>query len=70
MWNILIKNRIFLSIPTLIAVIVFIFIGYLFSVFVARYVFLVACVTWLILNIDAYIYSDRSAFFRDEKKSS
>jgi oligosaccharide repeat unit polymerase len=70
MWNILIRRHVFLSIPILISIIVFILMGYIFSVFVARYVFLVACVAWVTLIMDEYIYSGRYAILVDEKKSS
>lgn len=70
MWNILIRRHVFLSISILVSIIVFILMGYIFSVFVARYVFLVACATWVILMMDEYIYSGRHAILSDEKKSS
>lgn len=54
--HILAKTHAWLALSTFLAVIVFIFMGYLFSVFVARYVFLIATVTWLLFNLNAYLY--------------
>ena len=58
MWHILNKKRAFFALAAFVSIHVFILMGYLFSVFVARYVFLVACVMWLLLIINASIYSN------------
>lgn len=55
-YRVLVKTCAWFSLATFIAVVVFIFMGYLFSVFVARYVFLIASVTWLLLNLNARLY--------------
>lgn len=58
MWRILNKKRAIFALAAFVSIHVFIFMGYLFSVFVARYVFLVACVIWLLLSVNAYLYSN------------
>ena len=67
MWRILSRNHANLAIAILVAICVFIFMGYLFSVFVARYVLFVACVAWIILDINNYINSSRPTILIDEK---
>ena len=62
MWQILDKKRAFFALSVLISINMFILMGYLMSVFVARYVFLVACVVWLLLSVNSYIYSDGKLF--------
>ena len=57
--RVLTKTRAWFALATFIAVFVFIVMGYLFSVFVARYVFLIGAVTWLLLNLDASLYRIR-----------
>lgn len=43
------------TLATYIVIIVFIFMGYLFSIFVARYAFLTALVAWFLLSLNAYL---------------
>ena len=57
MLRILNKRRAFLAISVFVSINIFILMSYLMSVFVARYVFLVACVVWLLLSVNARIYS-------------
>lgn len=59
MWRILYKKYANFALALFVAIHVFIFMGYLFSVFVARYVFLVSLVIWLLLVFNAYIYSNK-----------
>ena len=59
-YRVLTKERSWLALAILMAIYVFILMGYLFSVFVARYVFLVVFSIWLILVLNE----------RFEKKSS
>lgn len=47
-----IRSRSWLCVVTLISILVFIFMGYIHSVFVARYVFLTSAVLWLLLLIN------------------
>jgi len=49
---ILVRNRSWICVVTAISILVFILMGYLFSVFVARYVFFTASVLWLLLQIN------------------
>lgn len=54
-FHVLRKTSAWFALSTFLALLVFIFMGYLFSVFVARYVFLTAAVTWLLLNLNLYL---------------
>jgi len=54
-WHVLRTTRAWFALSIVLALLVFIFMGYLFSVFVARYVFLIAAVTWLLLHINMYL---------------
>ena len=51
-YRIFTKPRAWFSLAILISIIVFIFLGYLFSVFVARFMFLNAAVVWILLSIN------------------
>jgi len=50
------RMRAWFTLATFIIVLVFILMGYIFSVFVARYVFLNAAVIWLLLSVNARLY--------------
>ena len=52
-YYVLIRTRAWFLISIFIAILVFIFMGYLFSVFVARYMFLNAAVVWALLSLNA-----------------
>lgn len=56
MYRVLARPRAWASVAMLIAIVVFVLMGYLFSVFVARYVFLVTLVTWLLLAVNERLY--------------
>ena len=51
-YKVFIRNNAWFSVAILIALLVFIFMGYLFSVFVARYMFLNIIVVGILLNIN------------------
>jgi oligosaccharide repeat unit polymerase len=55
-FHVLRKTRAWFALSIFLALLVFIFMGYLFSVFVARYVFLTAAITWLLFNLNGYLY--------------
>ena len=49
------KKRDWLALSAFLILLVFIFMGYLFSVFTSRYVFLVGAATFLLLSVNAYL---------------
>ena len=55
-FRVLNNTRAWFSVAVFLSILVFIFMGYLFSVFVARYVFLAASVTWILLIINEKLY--------------
>lgn len=67
MSQILKEERAFFALAVFISIHVFIFMGYLFSVFVARYVFLNAFMIWLLLSINSRLYSNSNTLVRNRK---
>ena len=55
-YRLLTKTRAWFALAVFITVVVFILMGYLTSVFSARYAFLTAAVTWLLLNLNERLY--------------
>jgi oligosaccharide repeat unit polymerase len=53
-YQLLIKSRGWFFLTAYIVIVVFILMGYLFSIFVARYAFLSAAVIWVLLSLNAY----------------
>jgi oligosaccharide repeat unit polymerase len=70
MWRVLSKNRAIFSLSMVVAIHVFIFMGYLFSVFVARYVFLISCVIFLLLSINSRLHLGKNSLWRDRAHTS
>lgn len=59
-YQLLVKKRAWLLCAVFIALLVFIFMGYLVSVFTARYVFLNATAVWALLHINTHTYRKRA----------
>jgi oligosaccharide repeat unit polymerase len=55
-YRVLTKTRAWFALVVFIAIVMFIWMGYLFSVFTARYIFLNAALTWLLLNLNERLY--------------
>jgi hypothetical protein len=55
-YRILTRARAWFALAVFNTIVVFILMGYLVSVFSARYAFLTAAVTWLLLNLNERLY--------------
>jgi oligosaccharide repeat unit polymerase len=55
-YRVLTRTRAWFTLAVFIAIVVFLFMGYIMSVFAARYTFLTAVMTWLLLNLNERLY--------------